>query len=112
MDISKRINEIDFELKSFKKSKAGDYLQAIKHNLYCEKRRLKIKLTRINHGGLTLTEKINYVKKMNYKCNFCGSENNPSIDHIIPISKGGKETLDNLQVLCISCNSKKGGKYA
>ena len=31
-------------------------------------------------------------------------------DHIIPWWRGGKTTLDNLQMLCKPCNSGKGGK--
>ena len=41
-------------------------------------------------------------------CLACGNTEKLSIDHIVPISKGGKNDYENLQVLCISCNVKKG----
>ena len=37
-------------------------------------------------------------------------ETYPSIDHIKPISKGGKHTWDNVQLLCRHCNCLKGNK--
>lgn len=40
-------------------------------------------------------------------CLCCGSGKNLSIDHIIPISKKGKDEKDNLQPLCKPCNSRK-----
>lgn len=43
-------------------------------------------------------------------CKHCSSENDLSIDHIIPVVRGGKNSIDNLQPLCRSCNSKKGGR--
>ncbi len=31
-------------------------------------------------------------------------------DHIVPKSKGGRDTLENMQTMCSRCNSKKGSK--
>ena len=33
-----------------------------------------------------------------------------SLDHIIPLSKGGKHSKDNVQLAHFSCNSKKGAR--
>jgi len=43
-------------------------------------------------------------------CNRCPATTNLTIEHIIPLSKGGKKTKDNWQVLCKPCNMKKGAK--
>lgn len=51
-----------------------------------------------------------------YTCKICGAsvKQEPNllleIDHIIPVSKGGLTTEDNLQTLCWRCNRKKGAK--
>lgn len=43
-------------------------------------------------------------------CQHCGTTEQITIDHIIPITKGGTNHIDNLQPLCRSCNCKKGTK--
>ena len=61
-----------------------------------------------------LREKIK--QRDNYTCQKCGLSINDEknllleIDHIIPISKGGMSTEDNLQTLCWKCNRTKGAK--
>jgi 5-methylcytosine-specific restriction endonuclease McrA len=41
---------------------------------------------------------------------YCGSKKNLTIDHVIPRSKGGMNTWDNLVTCCSSCNLRKGNK--
>ena len=48
------------------------------------------------------------MKRDNYQCQYCGSNQNLVIDHIFPFSRGGSNDADNLQVLCNDCNSSKG----
>lgn len=45
------------------------------------------------------------------KCNGCTEELTEShIDHIFPLSRGGLNTDDNVQLLCPTCNLSKGSK--
>jgi hypothetical protein len=51
------------------------------------------------------------LEKHNHQCLSCHTTNIPlTQDHVIPLSKGGKHHIDNLQPLCQSCNSKKRDK--
>ena len=43
-------------------------------------------------------------------CAQCGSRNNLEYDHIIPVSKGGSNTLRNIELLCETCNRKKSNQ--
>lgn len=42
-----------------------------------------------------------------YRCLRCGTQKDLRADHVVPESKGGEATLENLQTLCHSCNSHK-----
>lgn len=56
----------------------------------------------------------------NWRCGLCGGEVNPdlrhphpmcgSVDHIVPVSRGGSNELDNLQLAHLRCNLRKRDK--
>lgn len=43
-----------------------------------------------------------------HKCVYCGSDENLTLGHIKPASKGGKNNVENLQTECYGCNYNKG----
>ena len=60
---------------------------------------------------LTSQEWLCILEEYNYRCAYCDvefdCENLPEKDHIIPISKGGDNTKENIVPACRSCNAKK-----
>jgi len=71
------------------------------------------RLKRVSKGSHTFGEWELLKKQYGYCCPFCGKcepEINLTEDHIIPLSKGGSDYIENIQPLCKSCNSKKHNK--
>jgi 5-methylcytosine-specific restriction endonuclease McrA len=46
-----------------------------------------------------------------YTCQYCGSRpQDLTIDHVVPISRGGQDTWENVVAGCRSCNHRKGAR--
>lgn len=45
-----------------------------------------------------------------FECQYCGEHTDLTFDHIIPRSRGGKTTWENVVAACSSCNLLKGGR--
>jgi len=52
--------------------------------------------------------KINVWNRDEGRCVYCGTEEYLEFDHVTPISKGGTNTEENIQLLCRRCHAKKG----
>jgi 5-methylcytosine-specific restriction endonuclease McrA len=50
----------------------------------------------------------NVFKRDLHKCQYCGINKDLTLDHVIPKSRGGKTSWDNLTTACKHCNSRKG----
>jgi 5-methylcytosine-specific restriction endonuclease McrA len=57
--------------------------------------------------GVSKDDWIEILNRYNNKCLACGSTEDITMDHIIPLVKGGAHDPDNIQPLCKSCNCKK-----
>jgi len=47
-----------------------------------------------------------------FQCQYCGADEDLTFDHVIPRSRGGKTTWDNVVTACAPCNLLKGGRLA
>jgi len=68
-----------------------------------------IKYVNIPYRKVVLSRE-NIFKRDEHKCAYCPSVKNLTVDHIIPKSKGGLNTWENLITCCFSCNAKKGDR--
>lgn len=67
-----------------------------------------------SNGIITDKEWLDMLERFDYRCLDCGANGRKDVkltlDHIIPISKGGPNLISNAQPLCKSCNSRKHTK--
>lgn len=45
-----------------------------------------------------------------HQCVYCGLGNASTVDHVMPRSRGGRDTWENLAACCLSCNHRKGDR--
>ena len=71
-----------------------------------KRKRAKRKSTKRKHIPKAVRDAV--MERDNYTCVYCGSTNNPELDHNEAHANDGSDDIDNLQVLCMSCNRRKG----
>jgi len=63
---------------------------------------------------MTNSKRYDILKRDGFRCQICGRTQldgaKLEVDHIIPVSKGGKTVMSNLQTLCDRCNIGKSNK--
>ncbi len=64
--------------------------------------------TRYKKGNIPANLRWQVWERDNFTCRQCGCRTHLVADHVIPESRGGPTTIDNLQTLCYHCNAVKG----
>lgn len=63
----------------------------------------------IKRRALSPTKK-NIFERDNHTCQYCGAVKELTIDHVMPVSRGGENSWKNMVACCWKCNNKKGNK--
>ena len=61
------------------------------------------------YKGVMLTRQ-NIFRRDGHKCQYCGSSHDLTLDHVLPRSRKGGTTWENLITACKSCNMRKGNR--
>ena len=70
--------------------------------------RLK-RYVKIPYRRVVLTRQ-NIMRRDRGRCQYCGSKESLTIDHVLPKSRGGRDVWDNLTTACVPCNNRKGNR--
>jgi len=83
------------------------YRESHKEKLVLRTIKHRAKLKSASGFGLSTTE-WNWIRKMfDYRCAYCGKETKLTVDHVVPLSKGGIHDISNVVPSCMPCNSGK-----
>lgn len=64
---------------------------------------------RVPYKGIALSRH-NVMRRDNFECQYCGSNRNLTLDHVLPRSRGGDSGWANLVTACARCNHRKGDR--
>lgn len=65
---------------------------------------------KLKSNGIFLVTKRDIRRILDNPCAYCGKPGKVELDHVLPISRGGRHSIGNLVAACISCNRSKGSK--
>jgi 5-methylcytosine-specific restriction endonuclease McrA len=64
----------------------------------------------VKHSEFPAFTRFNVFLRDQFECQYCGDPRDLTFDHIIPRSKGGRTTWENIVTACSPCNLTKGGR--
>ena len=100
------------DLKKRFEPNAHDWLHTVKLSIAVPRIVRLLVYDRLPKRNVTLNRRNLFARDHN-SCQYCGkkfSTTELSIDHVVPRSRGGQTTWDNVVCACLKCNVKKGGR--
>jgi 5-methylcytosine-specific restriction endonuclease McrA len=77
-----------------------------KHNENARKRRARLRNAKT---GMVTAKDLE--RLLSFPCAYCGANENITIDHVVPLARGGDHTIGNFLPACKKCNSRKRDSF-
>jgi hypothetical protein len=61
--------------------------------------------------GVSVRDWLRLCERYRYRCAYCGSRGDLQMDHVIPLSRGGRHAIGNILPACRSCNGSKNARF-
>jgi 5-methylcytosine-specific restriction endonuclease McrA len=100
------------ELRADEKQPHDDWVRAVNFEIQVPRVIRLFRYDRLPKRRVRLSRR-NLFARDGYRCQYCGRDfpvAQLSVDHVVPRSRGGKNTWENVVTSCMSCNVKKGGR--
>lgn len=94
----------NFHHKRYRLDEAYRKDKLLRGKVHVRRRRMRVKEA---GGKYTVAQWRELCAKYNHCCLCCGEKKDLSPDHIVPLSRGGTNSIDNIQPLCSICNIRK-----
>lgn len=95
------------------KNAEQERLYRIAHRAEAAERAQRRRALQRNAPRVEKIKRLSIIERDKWTCYLCGqicTTTTVSLDHVVPLFRGGSHTADNLRVACRSCNSRKGAK--
>lgn len=89
----------------------GDYLRTVSFKVRIPTIIVLVFYERLPVRDVKFTRR-NIYERDRSRCQYCGKKfdtRDLTLDHVIPLARGGKTTWDNVVCSCVPCNTRKGG---
>ena len=100
------------ELRADEKQPDDDWIHAVRFEIQVPRVIRLLRYDRVPRHTLRFSRR-NLFARDKHCCQYCDRSLPPSqlsIDHVVPRSRGGKTTWENVVCCCVDCNTRKGGR--
>lgn len=100
------------QIRKSHKDRHDDWVRAVRFEILVPRIIRLVRFDRMHTSSLRLNRR-NLFARDGHRCQYCGQSlplSQLSLDHVVPRSRGGATTWENVVASCLRCNTKKGGR--